>query len=193
MAEYFAIIIGLVLVNQFVLARAPATMPFPLDIARLRATALQLLSITAVVTSAAVVASLLDRLLINAFDLDAWRITIFVLLVVGLAQLPEALLVRAGPAGESIMEPALPLVTINSVALGLTLLLTTDELSPASGLLYGVGTGLTFAAVSAMISSASERIEAAAVPTAWRGIGISLVTAGMLSLAFTGLSGIVRN
>lgn len=193
MADYFAIIIGLVLVNQFVLARAAGTTPFPLHSAELRRTAMQLLAITVVVACSAAVASLLDRWLINAFNLDAWRITIFVLLVVGLAQLAEVLLVRAGQAANVAPEPALPLVTINSVALGLTLLLITDELSPASGLLYGVGTGMTFAAVTAMFSGVSERIDAAEVPTAWRGIAISLVTAGMLSLALTGLSGIVRN
>lgn len=193
MADYFAIVIGLVLVNQFMLARAPATTPFPLHIAELRSTTMRLVAITAVVACSAVVASLLDRLLIDAFDLDAWRITIFVLLVVGLGQLAEALLARAGQAADRNPKAGLPLVTINSVALGLTLLLITDELSPANGLLYGVGTGLTFAAVTAMTSSVSERIDAGDVPTAWRGIAISLVTAGMLSLALTGLSGIVRN
>jgi electron transport complex protein RnfA len=193
MADYFAIVIGLVLANQFVLARTPAAAPFALHRVALPGTLWRLLAITAVVACSTTVVSLLDGWIIDARALGIWRLTLSALITVVLAQFAQALLARSRPAAETDPASDLPLVTINSVALGLTLLLNVDELSPARGLLYGAGTGLTFAAITAMSGSVSMRLEAADVPRAWRGAAISLITAGMLSLALLGLSGIVRN
>lgn len=193
MADYFAIVIGLALVNQFVLARTAAAGPFPLHPAALAGTSLRLLAITAVVTGAALIGSLLDRWVIAPLDLGTWRLAADALVIVALAELAEKFLARDGSRLGRDPESDLPLITINSVALGLMLLLIADELSLAGALLYGAGTGVTFAAVTLMLNGLRERLDAADIPASWRGAAIIVVSAGMLSLALTGLSGIVRN
>lgn len=86
----------------------------------------------------------------------------------------------------------LPLITTNCAVLGVALLIVQQETGFIEAALYGFGAALGFSMVLIMFAAMRERIAAADVPVAFRGPAIALVTAGLMSLAFMGFSGLVK-
>ena len=77
--------------------------------------------------------------------------------------------------------------------LGLALLNVSNQHDFAQSVIYGLGGGLGFSLVLALFASLRERLAAADVPLPFRGIAIAMITAGLMSLAFMGFSGLIKS
>jgi electron transport complex protein RnfA len=86
----------------------------------------------------------------------------------------------------------LPLITTNCAVLGVAILNVQQENTFITSALYGFGAAIGFALVLILFAGLRERIEHAPIPEAFKGSPISLITAGMMSLAFLGFSGLVK-
>jgi electron transport complex protein RnfA len=118
------------------------------------------------------------------------KIIVFILVISSLVQLVEMFLKRAAPALFNALGIYLPLITTNCAILAVTFLTVEYRFDLGRALLFAgsVGAGYTIAIV--MFASVRERLELAPLPNAVKGYGIVFVTAGLMSLAFMGLTGL---
>jgi electron transport complex protein RnfA len=113
----------------------------------------------------------------------------FILVIASVVQFTEIVMNRQSPRLYRVLGIYLPLITTNCAVLGVALLNVQARHSLAESILYGLGASLGFGLVLVLFSAMRERLETADVPAAWRGAPIALATAGLMSLAFMGFSG----
>ena len=99
---------------------------------------------------------------------------------------------HASPLLHQVLGMYLPLITTNCAVLGVALLNTRESDSLIEALAYGIGAGLGFALVMVLFAGLRERLDGGEVPAAFRGPAIALVTAGIMSMAFMGFTGMLR-
>lgn len=192
MADLVVILLGTVLVNNFVLVRFLGLCPV-LGTTRRTETALGMsLATMLVLTLAAGSSHLIFRYVLSPLGLTELRLLCFILVIAGTVQLTELTIRRLSPVLHQALGLYLPLITTNCAVLGVAILVTQQSSSLVGALTYGAGAGLGFCLVMVLFAGLRERLESSDVPAAFRGPAIALVTAGMMSLAFAGFSGIVH-
>jgi electron transport complex protein RnfA len=192
MTEFFVILLGTVLVNNFVLVRFLGLCPVLGATTRTETALGMSLATTLVLTLAAGLSYLVDHWLLVPFGVTELRLICFILVIAGTVQFTETLVRATSPLLHQALGLYLPLITTNCAVLGVAILITQQSSTLLNALTYGAGAGLGFCLVMVLFASLRERLEAADVPKPFQGAAIALVTAGMMSLAFTGFSGIVR-
>lgn len=192
MAELLLIAVGAATVNNFVLVRFLGLCPLLGTSSRLDSAAGMSLATGAVLTVTAGLSWLLDHWLLIPLDLGYLRIISFILLIAGTVQLAELVIRRRHALLHRLLGMYLPLITTNCAVLGVALLNSGSAGSLAEALATGLGAGLGFALVMLLFASLRERLDSAKVPQPFRGPAIALVTAGMMSLAFLGFTGLIR-
>ncbi|RMF98033.1 MAG: electron transport complex subunit RsxA [Gammaproteobacteria bacterium] len=192
MADLLLIIVGTVLVNNFVLARFLGLCPLLGASERLETAFGMSLATCFVLTLAAGISYLLHRYLLLPLGLEWLRIIAFILVIAGAVQFTEFVLRATQPVLHQALGIYLPLITTNCAVLGVALLNTRESDNLLEALAYGAGAGIGFGLVMLLFAGLRERLQLADVPASWRGPAIALVTAGMLSLAFLGFAGLDR-
>lgn len=152
------------------------------------------MAVTFVVTLAGTVTWLIDHLLLMEIaGLEVTRYICFILVIAGAVQLVEMYVRKFFPSLYESFGIFLPLITTNCAILGLCLLLYlwgTDDFIKAVVLSFGAGIGFTMAIC--IMAGIRENLELADVPDALKGAPITLITAGILTLAFMGFAGMIK-
>ena len=190
MSELALIIIGTVLVNNFVLAKFLGLCPLLGASQRIETAVGMSLATCFVLTIAAGLSYLLDTYLLTPLQLDYLRILGFILVIAAAVQLTDFILRRSNPVLHQALGIYLPLITTNCAVLGIALLNTRQSDNLLEALAYGIGAGLGFGLVMILFAGLRERLELADVPDAFRGPAIALATAGIMSMAFLGFTGL---
>ncbi|MBK8537573.1 MAG: electron transport complex subunit RsxA [Candidatus Competibacteraceae bacterium] len=192
MKDYALILIGTILVNNFVLVKFLGLCPF-MGVSRKLETAMGLgLATTFVLTLSAICAYLTDTYLLIPLGLDYLRTIAFILVIAVVVQFTEMVVHKTSPLLYQVLGIYLPLITTNCAVLGVALLNVQERHNFIASALYGFGAAVGFALVMVLFAAMRERIAVADVPMPFRGAAIALVTAGVMSLAFMGFSGLVR-
>ncbi|MBF0399472.1 MAG: electron transport complex subunit RsxA [Magnetococcales bacterium] len=192
MTDFALILISTVFVNNFVLVKFLGICPF-LGVSKKVETSLGMAyAVVFVITLASVISWLVERLILVPLDLGYMRTISFILIIAALVQLTEMVIHKTSPVLYSSLGIFLPLITTNCAVLGVALLNIQKELSFIDATLYGLGASVGFGLVLVLFAGMRERIDVSDVPALMKGAPISLVTAGLLSLAFMGFSGMVK-
>lgn len=192
MTEIILILVGTVLVNNFVLTRFLGLCPF-LGVSRNLDAALGMSLATAfVLTLSSASAYLLNRFLLIPFDLEYLRTLGFILVIAASVQFTELMVRRLSPELDQVLGIYIPLIATNCAVLGVALLNVNAAHSFVESLFFGFGAAAGFALVLVAFAALRERLEAADVPLPFRGTAIALITAGIMSLAFMGFTGMAR-
>ena len=117
----------------------------------------------------------------------------FILVIAVVVQFTEMVVHKTSPDLYRVLGIYLPLITTNCIVLGLALLNVSNQHDFPQSVIYGLGAGLGFSLVLALFASLRERLAAADVPLPFRGIAIAMITAGLMSLAFMGFSGLIKS
>jgi electron transport complex protein RnfA len=144
-----------------------------------------------VMTMSAVVTWVIDTFLLVPFDLIYLRTITFILVIAGLVQLVETVLKKTNPTLFRAMGIYLPLITTNCTILGVALLNVQAGYNIIQTIVYAIATGIGFTLALVIMAGIRERLELADVSSYLRGAAVSLVTAGILSLAFMGFKGMM--
>lgn len=193
MTEMFVILVSTVLVNNLVLTKFLGLCPF-FGVTRKLETAMSLsMATTFVLTVASGLSYLSYTYLLLPLELGYLKIIVFILIIAIVVQFTEVSIRRSNPLLFQILGIYLPLVASNCVILGVTLLLVEQDTSLFKALIYGFGTAIGFSLVLAVFAAIRERIQIADVPSPFRGAAISLLTAGIMSMAFMGFAGLVSS
>lgn len=192
MEKYVLLIIGAMLVGNFVLNRFLGICPF-LGVSKRLDTAMGMAgAVTAVMTIASAATWVLERFVLSPFGLEALTTLSFILVIATLVQLVEILLKKFFPLLYKALGIYLPLITTNCAVLGVAVMNLQKQRPFVESVLFAFAAGLGFALALAIFSGLRERIDRANPPRAFRGVAIALVTAGLLSLAFMGFAGLVK-
>ena len=190
MSSWFAIVLSTALVNNFVLVRFLGLCPF-MGVSRSIDTALGMgLATTFVLTLAAILSFLLDTYILQPLNASFLRIIAFIVLIAALVQFTELWMRMASPLLHRLLGLYLPLITTNCAVLGVALLTIREQQTLANAAASGFGAALGFTLALVLFAALRERIETADVPAPFKGSAVALMTAGIMSLAFMGFSGI---
>jgi electron transport complex protein RnfA len=191
-SEYLLILVSTILVNNFVLVKFLGLCPF-MGVSRKLETAIGMgLATTFVLTLSAVCSYLVNTYILAPLGLEYLRTIAFILVIAAVVQFTEMVIHKTSPLLYQVLGIFLPLITTNCAVLGVALLNVQQEAGFIHSALYGFGASIGFSLVLILFAAMRERIAAADVPVAFRGPAIALVTAGLMSLAFMGFSGLVR-
>jgi Na+-translocating ferredoxin:NAD+ oxidoreductase subunit A len=208
--------LGSIFVSNFVLAKCLGLTPIFAVTRHLRVAAAMGLAIIPVMTVAAAAAALIENYVLLAPSPDhvnllaavglpvpcgAWatlvRTLLFILIIAALAEAVGVLLRRAAPGLHRTLGPYVPLIAVNSAALG-AMLLGTDAwrgtggpgevLGPMQAAVLGFSGGVGLWLVIVLMASVRERLEESRVPRALRGLPIALISVGLMALAFQGFA-----
>ncbi len=142
-----------------------------------------------VLTLSCAVSYLIDHYLLLPFGLEYLRIIAFVLVIATLVQLSEIIMRATQPLLHQVLGIYVPLITTNCAVLGVALLNSRTANNFVDSILYGFGAALGFSLLLVVFATIRERQAAADLPLPFRGAAINMITAGILSLAFMGFTG----
>lgn len=192
MSDYLLLFIGTVLVNNFVLVKFLGLCPF-MGVSKKLETAIGMgLATTFVMTLATVFSWLIDHLILVPLELVYLRTMSFILVIAVVVQFTEMVVRKTSPALYRLLGIFLPLITTNCAVLGVALLSINLNHSFLQSALYGFSAAIGFSLVMVLFASIRERLAVADVPAPFKGNAIALITAGLMSLAFMGFSGLVK-
>lgn len=192
MTDIILILVGTVLVNNFVLVRFLGLCPF-MGVSRNLEAALGMSLATAfVLTLSSAVSYLLHRFVLLPLELEYLQTIAFILVIAASVQFTEIMVKRLSPLLNQVLGIFIPLIATNCAVLGVALLNVQQAKGFVQSVFFGFGAAAGFALVLVLFAAIRERLDAADVPLPFRGTAIALVTAGLMSLAFLGFSGMAR-
>jgi len=192
MVTYLLIIIGAVLVQNFVLTRFLGICPF-LGVSKKLPTALGMCgAVIFVMTSASAVTWLLQFKILVPLHLEYLQTIVFILAIASFVQLVDIIMKKFVPPLHAALGIFLPLITTNCAVLGVAVLNVQLKYSFPKAIVFGFAASLGFALALIIFTGLREKIDRANPPRAFQGIAIALITAGLLSLAFMGFAGLVK-
>ena len=190
MKEYLLILISTVLVNNFVLVKFLGLCPF-MGVSRKLETATGMaLATTFVLTLSSACSFIVNEYLLEPLGLEYLRTITFILVIAVVVQFTEMFVHKTSPLLYQVLGIFLPLITTNCAVLGVALLNIQQQHTFMQSVFYGFGAAVGFSLVMILFAAMRERITVADVPEAFKGPAIALITAGLMSLAFMGFSGL---
>jgi Na+-translocating ferredoxin:NAD+ oxidoreductase subunit A len=188
MSELIMILVSAMVISNFVLALFLGLCPF-MGVSSKIGTALRMgLATTFVLMVTSVCAWFLNTfILANAPYL---RIIAFIVVIASLVQIVEITIKKISPALFRDLGIYLPLITTNCAILGLAILQTNREYTFMQGIFFALGAGLGFILAIVLMASIRVRLELATIPSVARGVGLLMLVAASLSLAFMGFAGL---
>jgi len=191
MQDYLLILVGTILVNNFVLVKFLGLCPF-MGVSRKLETAVGMgLATTFVLTLSSVSAYLINEFLLAPLGIEYLRTIAFILVIAVVVQFTEMVMHKTSPVLYQVLGIFLPLITTNCAVLGVALLNTQEQHNFVESALYGFGAAVGFSLVLVLFAAVRERIAVAKVPEPFQGNAIALISAGLMSLAFMGFAGLV--
>ena len=190
--RYLIVLVGAVLVNNFVLNRFLGCCPF-LGVSKKTETALGMSgAVVFVMTIAAAVTWVLDHFLLQPFGLGYVHTLAFILVIASLVQFIDIAMKRFMPPLHAALGIFLPLITTNCAVLGAAELNSKNGAPFLDSVFFSFAAAIGFGFALVLFSGIRERLAHADPPRCFKGVSLALVTAGLLSLAFMGFSGLVK-
>ncbi len=190
MTQYLAILVGGLLVNNFVLSQFLGICPF-LGVSKKlsSATGMSVAVIFVMMLATAATWPIYHYLLLPN-DLAYLQTIVFILIIAALVQLVEIVLRRFIPPLYQALGIYLPLITTNCAVLGVTILIIDSNYTFLQSMVNALGAGLGFLLAMVMFAGVRERLESAEIPETLKGMPITLIAASVVSVAFLGFQGL---
>jgi len=183
------IFLNAALINNFVLALFLGLCPF-LGVSAKKETAWNMGLATMFVMLVSSISAYGINWLLKALDIEFLRLICYIAVIASAVQLVEMTVKKFSPALFRALGIFLPLITTNCAILGLALFQTFREYDFLQSLSFSVGAGVGFTLALMMMAGLREKLQLAKVPSVSQGAAMSLMLAGLLSLAFMGFAGL---
>ena len=191
MKELLLIAIGSALVNNVVLSQFLGICPFLGVSKRVETSAGMGAAVIFVITIASAVASLIYDHILVRFGMEYLQTIVCILVIAALVQFVEMLLKKNMVSLYQSLGVYLPLITTNCAVLGVALTNVQKTYNFVESVVNGVGIAVGFTIAIVLLAGVRERIEYNDVPYNFQGSPITLITAGLMSIAFFGFSGLI--
>lgn len=191
MKELILLIFSAAIVNNVVLSQFLGLCPF-LGVSKKVETAGGMgAAVIFVITIASLVTSLIYKFILAPLDLTYLQTIVFILVIAALVQFVEMFLKKSMPALYESLGVYLPLITTNCAVLGVALNSVQYGYNILQSVVYGLGISIGFTIAIVILAGIREKMEYNDIPESWQGMPIVMVTAGLMSIAFFGFSGII--
>ena len=188
--EFILIFISAIFVNNIVLSQFLGICPF-LGVSKKVSTALGMSAAVAfVLTLATIVTYLVQKGVLDPLGLQYLQTIAFILVIAALVQMVEIVMKKVSPALYQALGIFLPLITTNCAVLGVAILVIQKDFSLLESVVYAFSTAIGYGLALTVFAGLREQLEMVNVPKGMKGVAITMVTAGLLSLAFMGFSGV---
>ena len=188
--EYILIFISAIFVNNIVLAQFLGICPF-LGVSKKITTSMGMsMAVAFVMTLATLVTWLVQTLVLVPAGLEYLQTIVFILVIASLVQMVEIILKKVSPTLYQALGIFLPLITTNCAVLGVAILVIQKEMNLGQSLVYAFSTAIGFGLALTVFAGIREQLELTNIPKGMCGMAIVLISAGLLSLAFMGFSGV---
>ncbi len=189
--NYIIIIIGAIFVNNIVLNKFLGVCPF-LGVSNKVSSSVGMAgAVTFVMVLATIVTWLLQKYVLEAFNIGFMQTITFILVIASLVQMVEIILKKISPPLYQALGVFLPLITTNCAVLGVAVLTVQNDFNLVEGVVFATANSIGFGLALVVFAGLREQLDLARVPKGMRGVPIALVVAGLLAMAFMGFSGIV--
>ncbi|GAA0364605.1 electron transport complex subunit RsxA [Bowmanella denitrificans] len=192
MTEYLLLLLGTVLVNNFVLVNFLGLCPFMGVSGKLETAIGMSMATTFVLTLASLSSYLVEHYILLPLGIGYLRTLSFILVIAVVVQFTEMVVHKTSPTLYRLLGIFLPLITTNCAVLGVALLNVREQHNFIQSVVYGFGAAAGFSLVLILFAAMRERLAAADVPSPFKGASIAMITAGLMSLAFMGFTGLVK-
>lgn len=191
MRELIMIAIGAAFVNNVVLSQFMGLCPF-LGVSKKIDTAAGMGgAVIFVITISSFVTSVIYRFILVPADITYLQTIVFILVIAALVQLVEMFLKKTIPALYKSLGVYLPLITTNCAVLGVALTNVQNDYGILSSTVAGIATAVGFTVSIVIMAGLREKIEYNDIPEPFKGMPMVLLTAGLMSIAFFGFSGLI--
>ena len=190
MSTVLIVLFTTILVNNVVLSQFLGLCPF-LGVSKQLKTATGMsLAVIFVITVSSALSSVVYNYVLKALDISYLSTIVFILIIAALVQFIEMFLKKFSRPLYEALGVYLPLITTNCAVLGVALTNVQDGYSVLMSTLAGFGTACGFGFAITIMAAIRENMDLSKVPKAFRGMPITLITSGLMAMAFFGFSGI---
>lgn len=190
MGTILKILVASILVNNYVLGQFLGICPL-IGVSNKVETAFGMgMAVTFVITISSAVTWIIQKTLLDTLGLEYLQTIVFILVIATLVQFVEMVLKKMSPNLYNALGVFLPLITTNCVVLGLQLQIY-KEYNLLETIFNGLGASLGFLLAIVCLASIREKLEVTEVPKNLEGVPLTLITIGLMSLAFYGFAGLV--
>ncbi len=190
MPDALVILLTTIFVNNFVTIQFLGLCPFMGASQKFESAIGMATATTFVLTLASAASYLVETYLLVPLELQYLRIIVFIVIIASLVQLAELVIRGTQPLLYSVLGIFIPLITTNCAVLGVALLNVREAGSFVDATLYGFGAALGFSFLLIAFAAIREQQIDEHIPYPFRGTAINMISAGLLSLAFMGFTGI---
>ncbi|OFY21315.1 MAG: electron transport complex subunit RsxA [Bacteroidetes bacterium GWF2_29_10] len=190
--EFFNIIVLALLVNNIVLAQFLGICPFMGVSSKVSTSVGMGAAVVFVMTLANLATYLIYNYVLLPFDIGFMQTITFIFVIAFLVQVVEIILKKVAPELYQALGIFLPLITTNCAVLGVALLAIQKNYNLIESIVYSSSSALGFTLALILLAGIREQMDLNDTPKAMKGVPITLITAGLLSLAFMGFSGLVK-
>lgn len=193
MKELILILMGGVLINNYVLQQTIGICPF-LGVSKKTNQAVGMgIAVTFVMLFATLATHPIYTYILAPFKLEYLQIIVFILVIAALVQFVEIVLKKFIPSLHKSLGVYLPLITTNCAVLGVVLNNITDGFNFIQSIFSSFGVGLGFLLSMVLFAGVRSRMENCPSPKCFKGVPITLIAASIVAIAFIGFGGVVEN
>jgi len=190
--EYILLIISAVFINNVVLSQFLGVCPF-LGVSNKVSTALGMAgAVVFVIVLSTMVTYLIQVYVLEKLGIEFMQTITYILVIAFLVQMVEIILKKISQPLYQALGIFLPLITTNCAVLGVAILVIKKNYNLLESVVFGASTAIGFGLALIILAGIREQLELVNIPKGMRGVPISLITAGILALAFMGFTGIVK-
>lgn len=188
---YIFIIVSAIFVNNIVLNQFLGICPF-LGVSKKISTAAGMTgAVTFVMVIATIITYLIQKSILDSFDIGYLQTITFILVIASLVQLVEIILKKVSPALYQALGVFLPLITTNCAILGVAIMTIQKDYNLLEGVVFAMASAIGFGLALILFAGLREHLDLMNIPKGMKGVPIALVVAGILAMAFMGFSGLV--
>ena len=189
--EILLFMVSCILTNNFIFSRFLGCCPFLGVSSKVETSVSMGLAVTFVMTIASLFCWLIYNLLLIPLNLTYMSTISFILVIAALVQFVEMFLKKSSPTLYSALGIYLPLITTNCAVLGVATLNMNNAYGLLQSVLNGTFSALGFLLAIVLMAGVRERLESSNIPACMKGFPITLVSAGLMAVAFMGFQGMV--
>ncbi len=188
--DLIILVIGAILVKNILLMQYLGNCPF-LGVSKRMETAVGMgMAVIFTMTVASAITWVVSKNILVPYNLVYMQTIAFILVIAALVQFVEIFMKKTLPALYQALGIFLPLITTNCAVLGVALICVREDYDFVNMVVYSVASAVGFALALVLFAGLRERFRIARIPQPLQDTAIGLITAGLMSLAFLGFSGI---
>lgn len=191
MNQMILIAIGAALVNNVVLSQFLGLCPFLGVSKKVKTAAGMGIAVIFVITLSSAVTAAIDQYILQKFQIEYLETIVFILVIAALVQFVEMFLKKKMPPLYQALGVYLPLITTNCAVLGIALTNVQNSYDILTSVVNGFSTAVGFTIAIIILAGIREKMEFNDIPESFKGMPITLVTAGLMAIAFCGFSGLL--